>query len=153
VVPTVPGRKQQQDTVATLLELARIGVSPERVRLVFNMVEDIPVPQAFAPLLGFVAERRTAQADTRCKLGTNELYQRLKVSGLTLAELLDDTTDYKALVAKARTTKEKLELAHQLATRRLAMGVQPEHDACFAALGLQSLVPAAPAPEPKQATT
>lgn len=151
VVPTVPGRKQQQDTVATLVELARIGVPPAQVRLLFNMVEDdTPVRQAFDSLLGFVAERRIAQADTRCQLGANELYQRLRVSGLTIAELLEDTTDYKALVAKARTTKEKLELAQKLATRRLAAGVQPEHDACFSALGLQNV--AASPSAPKQAS-
>ena len=38
VVPTVPALKQQQDTIATLVELARLGVPRSRVRLVFNMV-------------------------------------------------------------------------------------------------------------------
>src|SRR3954452_16156381 len=39
VVPTVPPLKQQQDTIATLAELARIGIPASRVRLVFNQVE------------------------------------------------------------------------------------------------------------------
>ena len=39
VVPTVPPLKQQQDTIATLVELARLGMRPSRVKLVFNMVE------------------------------------------------------------------------------------------------------------------
>ena len=39
VIPTVPARKQQQDTTATLAELARIGVPATRMRLVFNQVE------------------------------------------------------------------------------------------------------------------
>ncbi|MEO6276480.1 hypothetical protein [Roseateles sp.] len=39
IVPTVPDPKQQQDTIATLVDLARLGVSPERMRLVFNTME------------------------------------------------------------------------------------------------------------------
>ena len=37
-------------------------------------------------------------------------------------------------VAQAKGTNEKLALAQKLATRRLASGVVPELDACFAAL-------------------
>ena len=40
VVPTVPALKQQQDTIATLVELADLGVTPSRLKLVFNMLED-----------------------------------------------------------------------------------------------------------------
>src|SRR4051812_38206942 len=55
VVPTVLAFKQQQDTIATLVELARLGVPPSRVKLVFNMVEyGSDVAQAFAVVLGFV---------------------------------------------------------------------------------------------------
>ena len=40
IVPTVPALKQQQDTIATLAELARIGIPAAKIRLVFNLVED-----------------------------------------------------------------------------------------------------------------
>ena len=45
-------------------------------------------------------------------------------------------TDYKALIVKAKNTAEKLSLAQKLATKRLASGVVPELDECFAALEL-----------------
>jgi hypothetical protein len=73
-----------------------------------------------------------------CRLGENEIYGRLKTTGMDIAELVRDKTDYKALIAKAGDAAEKLALAHKLATRRLALGVQPELDACFAALALES---------------
>ena len=57
---------------------------------------------------------------------------------MDIGELVRDTTDYKALIAKAGDSTEKLALAHKLATRRLAHDVQPELDACFAALALES---------------
>ena len=53
-----------------------------------------------------------------------------------MAALARDETDYKGLIIKAKDTAEKLALAQKLATRRLASGVVPELDACFAALGL-----------------
>ena len=56
IVPTVPTRKQQQDTAATLTELARIGVPPERLRLVFNQVDDdSPIDRTFDTLLAYCA--------------------------------------------------------------------------------------------------
>ena len=138
VVPTVPPLKQQQDTAATLVELARLGVPPRRLRLLFNMVEhDVKIEQAFATLLAFLGTRPLATANLACKLGANELYGRLKSTDIDLAALAADTSDYKALIAKARDAGEKLALAQQLATRRLASGVVPELDACFAALQLE----------------
>ena len=66
----------------------------------------------------------------------NEVYARIRGTGESLLELAADDTDYKALIVNASSTAEKLALAQKLATRRLASGVVPELDACFAALGL-----------------
>ena len=137
VVPTVSALKQQQDTIATLIELGRIGVPASRLKLVFNMVEDgVSVAQAFAPLLAFVQQQPVAQANLSCRLGVNEIYGRIKGSKADLQTLANDATDYKALIAQAKGTTEKVAWAQKLATRRLASGVVPELDACFAALEL-----------------
>ena len=83
VVPTVPALKQQQDTIATLAELARLGVPASRLKLVFNMVEDsVDVTQAFDTLLAFVAQHPVARACTDCRLGANEIYARVKGTGV-----------------------------------------------------------------------
>lgn len=139
VVPTVPPFKQQQDTIATLVELSRIGVPSSQVRLLFNMVDDREdLARSFHPLLSFVAAHPIARANLACRLGENEIYARLRSAGMDIADLVRDDTDYKALIAKANDSAEKLALAHKLATRRLAHGVLPELDACFAALALES---------------
>ena len=137
VVPTVPALKQQQDTIATLVEMAELGVAPSRLKLVFNMLEDdLDVRQSFNHLLTFIAQQPIAGADPACKLGKNEIYGRVKDSGTDLSALVRDETDYKALIVKALSTADKLALAQRLATRRLASGVVPELDACFSALEL-----------------
>ena len=72
-----------------------------------------------------------------CRLGLNEIYERVKGADIGLAELASDETDYKALIAKARDTADKIAWAQKLATRRLASGVVPELDECFAVLDLR----------------
>ena len=142
VIPTVAALKQQQDTMATLAELARSGIPASRLKVVFNMVDDgVDVEQAFELLLAFLEQHPVACVSTRCRLGANEIYGRVKGMGtaVDLATLARDTTDYKTLIVKANSIAEKLALAQALATRRLACGVVPELDACFAALELQPL--------------
>lgn len=153
VVPTVPTLKQQQDTIATLADLAQVGVCAERIKLLFNMVEDdVPIPQAFETLLAFNRMRRFATANLDCRLGANEIYQRIKGSDADISALAADPTDYKALIAQASDSHEKLRLAQRLATRRLAIGVVPELDACFAALGIDgTAAPTGRSPQRKPA--
>lgn len=155
VIPTVPAVKQQKDTMATLVELARLGVPPISLRLVFNMVDhDTTVEQAFAPLLDFLKVQPLATARTDCALGQNELYERLKDSDTDIGAIAADTTDFKSLIAAAKTSSEKLALAQRLANHRLAKGALPELDACFAALELYQMPPATAADaEPKVHST
>jgi hypothetical protein len=139
VIPTVPAGKQQQDTIATLAELSRLGVPAHKVRLVFNMVENgTDVERVVDPVLAFVRTSSVARVSLDCRLGTNEIYARVKGSGADLSALAADPIDYKALIAAASDSAERLALAQRLAVRRLARGVVPELDACFAALGLDN---------------
>ena len=143
IVPTVAALKQQQDTMATLAELARSGIPAARLKVVFNMVEDgVDVAQAFELLLAFLEAHPVAQVSTHRRLGANEIYGRVKGVGaaVDLAVLAQDTTDYKSLIVQANNVAEKLALAQALATRRLACGVVPELDACFAALELEPVL-------------
>ncbi len=137
IVPTVPTRKQQQDTAATLAELARIGVPPDRLRLVFNQVDDdSPIERSFETLLAYCAASGVVQPRPGAFISFNEVYALVRGDCQSLAELAADSTDYKAAIAQAGTQSDKLALAHRLAIQRLARGVIPELEACFAALDL-----------------
>ena len=101
VVPTVPALKQQQDTIATLAELAGLGIPSAKLRVVFNQVEDgVDVSKTFESILTFIAHNRVGHASPACRLGANEIYERAKGSGTDLAALAADDTDYKALIAR-----------------------------------------------------
>lgn len=137
VVPTVPPLKQQQDTIATLIDLARLGVPPSRLKVLFNMTEPgRAIEQTFYLLLAYLGEHPIAVPNTACRLGANEIYARIRGIQADLGTLARDATDYKSLIAQAKDAPQKLALAQKLATRRLATGVVLELDACFAALDL-----------------
>jgi hypothetical protein len=140
IVPTVPARKQQQDTAATLEELERIGVPPHRLRLVFNQIDDdSPLERTFETLFAYCASSGVAQPRPGAFISYNEVYALVRGTGQSLADLAADRTDYKAAIARAGSQAERLALAQGLAIQRLARGVIPELDACFAALDLQAL--------------
>lgn len=137
IVPTVPLPKQQQDTIATLVDLNAVGVPAERIQLVFNMVDGRePLQRSFHSLLAFLDQQPIATANPACWLGINEVYARIRGTGADLAEVARDQTDYKRLIAQTADRTEKMALGQKLATRRLARGVVGQLDACFAALEL-----------------
>ncbi len=135
VVPAVPDVKQQKDTANTAEQLVKMGVSPDRIRILLNRVEDGEQPaRQFGALIGYLTANKVATLSPAAHLTDNEIYQRLKTDGRSITELANDKTDYKALIAKCRDQSEKLQLADKLAVKRLACGVLPELDACFKAL-------------------
>ena len=139
IVPTVPAVKQQRDTMATLAELSRLGVPAEKVRVVFNMVEDrSEIAQAFSLVLSFLRQAPLAKLSLDAYLEMNEVYARLNGTSIDLASIASDTTDFKAAIVAASDMAERTRLAQCLATRRLAIGLLPELDRCFAALALNS---------------
>lgn len=141
VIPSVAATKQQKDTMATLADLSRMGIPPERLKLVFNMVEDDEdVEDIFFPLLSFLRDNPIAHARSDCKLPFNEIYRRMQAGHGNLFELAADDTDYKAAILKEPDKGAKIQLARRMANRQLALGAIPELDACFAALELGSLV-------------
>ena len=138
IVPTVPALKQQRDTMATLAELSRLGVPASKVRIVFNMVDDrSEIEHAFGLLLTFLREAQLARLSLNACLETNEIYARVNGSCADLKSIASDTTDFKAMIAAATDSAERVGLAQHLATRRLAIGVVPELDDCFTALDLR----------------
>jgi hypothetical protein len=111
------------------------------VRLVFNQVaDDEPVQRVFETLLAYCHASKTVEPRLTACLHSNEIYSLVRGTDQSLKGLAADTTDYKQLIAQAGSANDKVALAQALAIQRLARGVLPELDACFAALDLQSLL-------------
>jgi MinD-like ATPase involved in chromosome partitioning or flagellar assembly len=137
ILPTVPVPKQQQDTIATIVALTRIGVPFGKLRVVFNMVDhEMDIEREFESVLTFAKGLPLELVSPDCSLGTNEIYGFVNRVPGVISELASDPTDYKRLIANASNSDERVVLAQKLAYRRLAVGVLPELDRCFAALHL-----------------
>jgi MinD-like ATPase involved in chromosome partitioning or flagellar assembly len=133
VVPTTPGSKEQTETVKTIKALSLLGVAPDRIRVLFNRVQD-SVLDEFAPIFGFARASRSFIANERAAIHENEVFDLLSRKKATIAAVLQDTTDYRALLRtldRERDAKRVQHAADMHAIRSLARGVQQQLDVTF----------------------
>lgn len=142
VVPTVPPIKQQTDTVATLMELKKLGVSGDRIRVLFNQVDgegESAVSSAFGPVVEYLQTAGDIPFSLAAAIPSNEVFEMVKGTTLTLAEVASPATNWKAKIMDAKEAGDNGEaarMARELSKQRLASGILPDLDAAFAALKL-----------------
>ena len=132
VVPTVPDPKPLRDTLATVAQLAGLGVPPERIHVIVNRVQaERRLSDDIAALTAFAKATRQCIVDPDAFVRENELFAELLPGTETVADLVADETDLRAAIRAASDAKAKQALARRLASRRLAAGVQAELDRVF----------------------
>lgn len=135
VIPTTKEAKQMRDTISTIDALSELKVPAKKIRLVFNMVEpEDNVEQIFAGLFAYQEHEKKFVINSNAVLYNNAVFTKLKESNKTIKEVLSDETDYKALLAQATTTADKVELSRQISLKRLCSGVIEELDYVFKVL-------------------
>ena len=135
VIPVESDTKGQKETIKTVMALAEIGIAPEKIRIVFNKVES-DVADEFPHILNYVRKEKTAVADVNAAIFESELFDALGVKGITIATLLADETDYKALIKNNRdaTAKERSHWGDMHGLKALARSVNRNLDSVFATL-------------------
>lgn len=134
IVPVTPGTKEQKETISLIGTLADMGISPEKIRVVFNRVEG-DVHEEFPYVVAYAKKEKTCIANPEAAIFENELFDALGVKKLTLAALLADETDYKALLRnKDASEKDRNNWAELHGLKLLARGVNRNLDAVFAVL-------------------
>lgn len=135
VVPVSPKDKPQRDTASTITALSDIGVPADRIRVVFNIVGIGEDPKhVFHALFAYHEGTRNFTINPAAAIHDNEIFERLRVVGKTIAELLEDKTDYRAKIKETDDQEEKVHCARIIATQRLASGITREFDSVFKAL-------------------
>jgi hypothetical protein len=145
VVPTASladkaDSKQEGDTINTVQDLSDLGVPPQKIVVLFNMIErEEDIEDKFQMLLAFHAQKRLFSLRRDAFLLTNPIFAKLrKLPGRTINDIRDDTTDYKAQLAEAQvkgaSDEEKNRIKDLIATRRLAAGVSLQLDSAFKAV-------------------
>lgn len=88
-----PGGSPASRAAATLADLHAVGVQPDRIKIIFNMVDDRePIDRAVHILLSFLEQKPIASANTDCRVGINEVYARVGGMAADLAEIARDET-------------------------------------------------------------
>nr|AGH89244.1 StbB: putative plasmid stable inheritance protein [uncultured bacterium] len=135
VVPTVKEKKQQADTVNTLRALAKLGIPKSKIRLVFNKVEmDDSVEDDFASLFGLAELEKGFTLKPGAVVFANEVFERLKSVGKSLADITADETDYRARLRETQDQDEKELCVRMVALKRLATTANANLDDVFKTL-------------------
>ncbi|WLI87834.1 StbB family protein [Massilia sp. R2A-15] len=124
VVPTVPADKQQKDTIATIEWLHRLGIAGRKIRVVFNQHQGSDtIDRMYAHIMGFALEDGKDKAHWMPApvVTANDVYELIKATRMTMAELATDPTDWRARRHEARA-------AGDMDALELAMDGQIAHD-------------------------
>lgn len=132
LIPVVKENKQVKDTIATINALSSMGVTPKKIRVIFNRldVDDI-VEEIFFPLFDYYEDTRNFILRPKATIFDSELYQNLATHQTTIEDLLSDTTDYKAKLRETSNLDEKLDIVTRISLRRLAGSAKKNLDAVF----------------------
>lgn len=132
IVPTTQGIKEQMETMQMVTMLCDFGVDPLDIRILFNRVKD-NVEKEFRQVLSFAQKNKNCVADPRVAIFESEIFSMLAVRKTSIAKVLADANDYKAL-ARAARDNDTLRTKHlnMNAIKAMAGLVSRELDEVFA---------------------
>lgn len=132
LVPVIKEKKVQADTVNTIRSLQKLGVDKKKIRMVFNKVDvDESVNDEFAALFGLAESEKSFVIRDQAVIYSNEVFERLKAVGKSLAEITADPTDYRAQLREAKDDEEKENCIRMVALKRLAVTANKNLDDVF----------------------
>jgi hypothetical protein len=135
VVPVVKEKKQQADTINTIHALSKLGIPKDKIRVVFNKAEvDDEIEDEFRAILGYANTEDTFVANPKAVIHSNEVFERLKVDGISLGDIAADATDYRAKLREAKDDAEKDHCVRMVALKRLGVTANKNLDAAFSAI-------------------
>ncbi|MGY4831827.1 StbB family protein (plasmid) [Sphaerotilaceae bacterium SBD11-9] len=135
VVPVVKERKQQADTVNTIRALSKIGVSPSKIRVVFNKVDlDDDLGHEFAPIFGLAATERSFTLNPAATIYSNEVFEQLKGVRRSLGDVATDSKDYRAELRGLTDEDERATCIRMIGIKQLAATANKNLDDVFTQL-------------------
>ncbi len=132
LVPVIKEKKVQADTVNTIRSLQKLGIDKKKIRMVFNKVDvDESVNDEFAAMFGLAESEKSFVVRDQAVIYSNEVFERLKSVGKSLAEITADPTDYRAQLREAKDEDEKENCIRMVALKRLAVTANKNLDDVF----------------------
>ena len=142
IVPCTSGKKEQIDSVVTIKALIDLGVSPDKIRVLFNQVmfRDKPnLKRLFSSV--FTLQQallenygKTFFASESATMFQAEIFKRLYELEMSLEEVLSDETDFEKAILAEPDKDKKYQLAHRMSIKGLADNAVKTFDEVFDAL-------------------
>lgn len=124
VVPTIFKNKQITDTIATIEALSEMDIESERIRVLFNLIDDdIDITFDFASIL---ETKSISTINLNVIIEENELFNRLHEveDFISISHLANDETDYRSLIQNTDEKQLRLVYSRRLCLKRLAVWVE-----------------------------
>jgi hypothetical protein len=102
---------------------------------VFNKVDvDDAVEDDFGAIFGLHVTEKSFTLQPEAVIYHNEIFERMKSVGKSLADLMKDDTDYRAKLKQAKSEREKEALVRLIAIKRLAVSANKNLDDVYKTL-------------------
>lgn len=125
IVPVTPGTKEMKETMAVITAMQELGVPAEKIRIVFNRVQD-DVAEEFGPLLQFAKKMKNCVANPEAAIYENEVFDLMAVRKVSMNEMLNDDTDYKAKARQIKAENGDMKLADRYTDLlSIRLGIKP----------------------------
>lgn len=135
IVPVVREKKQQVDTVNTITALSKLGVTSDRIRVVFNKVDpEDDLEDEFDQIFDLERQRQSFRLRRDAVIYSNEVFDKLQAAGMSLPDIVSDETDYRAKLREAKDSQYKEYCLRMVALKRLAVSANRNLDEAFEAL-------------------
>lgn len=136
LIPVRPSKKEMRDTIRTIEILGQMGVGPEKIRVVFNRLEEgETLEDAFRPIFAFAESHKRVKLNPKAVINEHPLYQSLQGSGETIDSVVADDTDWKKQVGAAPShSDERAKAVVMLRRQREAYTAKQNLDVVFAAI-------------------
>ena len=137
IVPVIPMDKQQVDSVATVATLLDIGVEPERIKFIFNMVDKvIPFERQFRIFLSGMNSYKKVKINNNSIVYYTNVFAMLTKMNKSFAEVSSDERDFRSLIRQTESREEREKLSEEQSVKRLVNGVIKDLDIAFSNLDI-----------------
>ena len=134
LIPVVPVKKQIEDTATIIKDLADMGVPPEKIVVVFNIVpRGKTVDSAFGYLVKFHAAEGLFTLIDDAVISESDIFDKIK-GKTTIDKVIADERDFNALIAAEPDHDARVALAHERSLKRIAAKVNNNLDDVFNAI-------------------
>jgi hypothetical protein len=143
IIPVTSDRKIMGDTINIIADLAELGVSPGKIRLLFNRVDSAEsglLEEIFKPIYAFYRDRSLFILSEHWTVFNSEVFELTRNmkdpdgKPVTVYDLASDATDYKRMISETRDPDRKTLLARRLAAVRLSKSAKNNLDSVFAGI-------------------